>query len=208
MIEYHKITTIFDRDPDTKYKTLLVHQYAKPEFRWLANNQWLGTEKVDGTNIRILWDGEQVRFGGKTERAQVPTHLFAVLQDTFTNLKLAGVFDHGNVCLYGEGYGAKIQSGGGYMEDGTGVSFTLFDVMIAGTWLERHNVEDIALKLSINCVPTVFSGTLIEAANMARDGFKSKYGDRPAEGLVLRPEAELFNRRGDRVITKIKTKDF
>ena len=58
------------------------------------------------------------------------------------------VFDHGNVCLYGEGYGAKIQSGGDYMNDGRSVDFILFDVNIAGIWLEGHNVDDIAEKLS------------------------------------------------------------
>ena len=29
-----------------------------------------------------------------------------------------------------------------------------------------------------------------------------------AEGLVLRPSVQLFNRKGERIITKVKTKDF
>ena len=67
MKEYHKIQTVYLRDPETKYKTLLVGQYAKPEFAYLANNEWVFTEKVDGTNIRIgLVDGEY-RVGGKTD---------------------------------------------------------------------------------------------------------------------------------------------
>ena len=58
MREYHKITTVFDRDPENKFKTLIDGQFSKPEFEYLANNEWDFTEKVDGTNIRIIWDGE------------------------------------------------------------------------------------------------------------------------------------------------------
>ncbi len=208
MDEYHKIETVYKRDPKTNYKTLMDGECAKDEFDWLYENMWVGTEKIDGTSIRVMWDGEQVRFGGKTERAQVPTHLLARLQDLFTNEKLATVFDHGGVCLYGEGFGEKIQSGGGYMADGHGVDFILFDVNIAGLWLERDNVQDIAEKLSIQLVPVMYTGELERAVEFVRDGFKSAFGDRQAEGLVLRPEIELFDRRGQRIITKIKTKDF
>ena len=94
------------------------------------------------------------------------------------------------------------------METGHCVDFSLFDVYIGGIWLERKNVIGIAAKLKIRSVPVVFSGSLIEAANDARDGFQSRVGKRPAEGLVLRPEVELFDRRGERIIAKIKTKDF
>lgn len=40
MNEYHKIQTVFLRDPETKYKTLLEGQYAKPEFEYLKDCEW------------------------------------------------------------------------------------------------------------------------------------------------------------------------
>lgn len=43
---------------------------------------------------------------------------------------------------------------------------------------------------------------------MARLGFKSTWGDFQAEGIVARPSVELKNRAGERIITKIKCKDF
>ena len=43
---------------------------------------------------------------------------------------------------------------------------------------------------------------------MVRKGFKSFWGDFRAEGLVVRPGADLLDRHGNRVITKIKHKDF
>ena len=48
MKEYHKIKTVFKRDPVTKFKTLLEGEFASPEFEYLKNNEWIFTEKVDG----------------------------------------------------------------------------------------------------------------------------------------------------------------
>ncbi|MBU1082564.1 MAG: hypothetical protein KKB59_18905, partial [Spirochaetes bacterium] len=49
MQKYHKIQTVFKRDPETKFKTLLIGDFALPEFEYLKNNLWVYTEKVDGT---------------------------------------------------------------------------------------------------------------------------------------------------------------
>jgi len=69
MNEYHKIKTVFKRDPATKFKTLLNGEYSLAEFEFLKNNKWIWTEKVNGTNIRTIFDGYQIVFGGKTDRA-------------------------------------------------------------------------------------------------------------------------------------------
>lgn len=214
MKEYHKIQTVFLRDPDTNNKFLLEGQWARPEFEFLANLPWEWTEKVNGTNIRILWNNREFQVRGKTDNAQIPVPLRDYLMATFTEEKLDRCFPNENepdgsvnITLYGEGFGARIQKGGGnYNPDGVG--FALFDVYINGVWLERANIEDIAGKLEIPHVPLVGVGTLSEAIDHARTGFKSAWGDFKAEGLVCRPQVGLLNRLGRRVITKIKTKDF
>ena len=83
MNPYHKIKTVYQRDPENKYKTLINGQYATPEFSYLAMNEWLFTEKVDGTNIRIMFDGETITFGGKSDRAQLYAPLVTRLQERF-----------------------------------------------------------------------------------------------------------------------------
>ena len=70
MTEYHKIQTVFLRDPATKMRTLLDGQWALPEFEYLARNPWYFTEKIDGINIRVVFDGESVSFGGRTPRCR------------------------------------------------------------------------------------------------------------------------------------------
>jgi len=205
MKEYHKIQSIYLRDPANNNKTFLEGQFAKPEFEWLKNNEWVFTEKVDGTNIRVHWDSEKIIYGGRTKNAQIPATLIQALNNMFHVDGFKKVFD-GPVTLYGEGYGPKIQKGGGnYRKD---QSFVLFDVRIGDIWLEHHNVMDIGNNLKINWVPTSFTGSLLDGVILCKGGFKSKWGDFQAEGVVARPAVELLDRRGHRIITKIKCKDF
>jgi len=210
MKEYHKIQTVYFRDPENNHKTLLEGTWAKPEFELLKDIDWICTEKIDGTNIRVMWDGENVRFGGKTDNAQIPAILIEALQDTFTNEKMKEVFsDADNVCLYGEGYGKKIQKGGNYLPDRA--DFILFDVKVGDWWLTREANEDVATKLNIGVVPIIGIWKLEQAIEYVKNGFKSTIAhnkDYVAEGLVMKPITELFNRRGERIIAKIKHKDF
>lgn len=201
--EYHKIQTMFKRDE--KSKRIIEGDWTLPEFEYLAGNQWDFTEKVDGTNIRIIWDGEAVAFGGRTDKAQIPAPLVAALIEMFPAEKLKAQFD-GPVVLYGEGYGAKIQKGGGnYRAD---QSFVLFDVRVGGWWLQRLDVHDVGYRLEVEVVPSIARGTLANAIKMVRDGLRSQWGAFDAEGIVARPVIELVARSGHRIITKIKTRDF
>jgi hypothetical protein len=210
MKEYHKIQTVFHRSPESNFKTIMEGKWALPEFEILKDLEWIWTEKIDGTNIRILWDGTTVRFGGKTDEASIPTFLLNVLQDIFTTEKMAAKFGTTDaVCLYGEGYGAKIQKGGNYLPDKT--SFILFDCQIDKWWLQRDRLEDIATTLGIDIVPIIGRGTLLKAVEYTKTGFKSTIAvnkDYTAEGLVMKPPIELFNRKGERIIAKIKARDF
>ena len=207
MKEYHKIQTVFLRDPQTNFKTLLNGQFAMPEFEYLAINIWVFTEKVDGTNIRVMFDGEEINFGGKTDNSEIPAFLINRLNETFLpKLKYFRDIFTGPTCLYGEGYGAKIQKvGGKYRAD---QDFVLFDIKCGDWWLQRKDVEDIVRKLELDIVPIIYKGTLFEMVEMARSGFDSTWGSFMAEGIVARPETELMTRGGHRIITKIKHKDF
>ena len=210
MKTYHKINTIFKRNKDTH--KIIVGDFSCEEFKYLKDNQWVFTEKVDGTNIRIMFDGETIKYGGKTDNAQLHVDLVENLRKMFeSNLELfKETFENKTdnptaICLYGEGYGAGIQKGGCYRGD---KSFVLFDIKAGENWLERENVEDIANKFGIDVVPTIGEGTISEMIEMAKKGFNSQWGDFIAEGIVARPKTEMRARRGDRIITKIKHKDF
>lgn len=207
MEEYYKIQTVFKRDPENRYKTLLHGDYSIPEFEFLKDNEWVFTEKVDGTNIRVIYATDGIEFRGKTDRAQLPSELIKRLNERFLpQLKtFESGFSDGGVCLYGEGYGLKIQAGGKYRQD---QDFVLFDVKIGGWWLQRKDVEDIAVQFGLDVVPIIGSGTLLDMVKKTQVGFNSIWGEFKAEGIVARPATELRTRSGSRLITKIKHKDF
>lgn len=187
-MEYPKIETLYDRDP-AQMSRVIVGQLRCPEFGLV--DRWLLTEKVDGTNIRLILNGGVVSYGGRTDDAQMPPHLLKVLAERFPSERVAAAFEPGtDAILYGEGYGPKIQKGGGdYNQE---PSFRLFDVAVftgrsstaergpdktetdgstppAPTarrlwWLEWEAVKDIAGKIGCRTVPVVLSAASLKDA--------------------------------------------
>ena len=204
-MKYHKINSLFKRDEKGRFTS----EWARPEFEYLKNNLWTFDEKIDGTNIRINWDTKARSFAGRTDNAQIPARLYGELESLFPTEKLQDYFADTPVTLYGEGYGAKIQKGGGnYIADGC--SFILFDVRIGQYWMTRENVEDIAKNLDIKVTPLYGTGTLMEAIRLLRhkDLHSLVSDSAQAEGFILRPLVPLVSRNGDRVISKLKVRDF
>lgn len=208
MKEYHKIETLFERDEQTK--KLIPGNFRDSTVEFLKDNIWQFTEKVDGTNIRVFWDGHRVSFGGRTDNAQIPAHLINRLNDLFggeTNEQMfEQKFGETPVELFGEGYGYKIQTNG-YRDD---VDFILFDAMIGENFQPRESVEDIAKYFGCDIVPIVTEGTLQDGIDYVMNHRESTIAKNGAllEGVVARPKMELRNRAGKRVIVKIKYRDF
>lgn len=210
MVKYEKLETVFARDMNGT-KKLLPGVFRSPTVLFLRNNTWEWTEKVDGTNIGVVWDGYKVSFQGRTENTQIPAMLFEKLNSLFGTQEAEQVFEEQfgekNVILFGEGYGKKIQGcGSKYIPDGVG--FILFDLWINGNYQTRENVELVAKMFGIPAVPVVGYGTIDQAIKYVKGNPKSKLGDLPMEGIVCRPTTELRDRCGNRVITKIKWNDF
>jgi len=181
--------------------------FSIPEFQFLCNNEWLFTEKIDGTNIRVYWDGKNVEFGGREDNSQITSKLVKVLMEKFTNeLMLLTFGDRGGVTLFGEGFGNGVQNGKCYLPDC--VDFILFDIYAGGVWFKREKVENYAKSLDLKIVPIVGKGTIQDAISIVQNGFTSLIADCPAEGLVIKPMINLLTRLGEPIITKIKTRDF
>ena len=208
--EYHKIETLFERDIATK--KLIIGKYRNSTVEFLKDAVWQFTEKVDGTNIRVHWDGHKVSFAGRTDRAQIPKHLLTRLEEMFGGEVNEEIFEQTfgekEVTLYGEGCGQKIQTNG-YID---GVDFILFDVFVGDIPLARENVEGIAEVFGLEVVPIILEGTLQEGIEYVKlhtktiisGGLFGAY----KEGLVARPKVEVCDRLGNRVIVKIKYNDF
>lgn len=211
MKEYIKIETVFERDMNGS-KKLIEGKFRDETVAFLRDCMWEWTEKIDGTNIGVVWDGHVVSYQGRTERAQIPAPLVDRLNELFggeTNEELfEQQFGENEVILFGEGFGNKIQKvGSQYITDG--VDFILFDVYLPDKdlWLKRDAVEGIAKAFGIHVVPVIFSGTIDDAVRFVQSKPMSTIGTAPMEGVVGRPHVELRDRMGKRLIVKVKTKD-
>lgn len=173
-----------------------------------------------------------VRIAGKTDNAQIPKNLLKHMQEKYPDEKVLAALglkefipvsewesEHNwltyeqipNIyTIYGEGYGAGIQSGGWYINDGN--EFIVFDVKVNDIYLLTSARDEIATKLGAPIVPFIGNFTLDEAIDFVRKGFRSLVAEKPeakmAEGLVLRPAFGLKNRMGKRLIVKVKYEDF
>jgi len=208
MSEYHKIETLYERDEETFS--------IKPEL--ILKNRvygilktWHWTEKIDGTNIRVIWQDGKLAFGGKTDNAQLHTELANWLHENITPEKMESAFPDccdAPVVVYGEGYGPGIQKNGRLYA--ASKKFIVFDVRVGFWWLNDENMRDVAAKLGLDAVPYLGEMTLEDATAKVRAGFRSSLngGVAQAEGMVGRPIEALFDKKGHRLIVKLKTKDF
>jgi len=204
MSPYGKTYNIFGRSEDGR--TIARGEYSRPEIRYLADSSWIFEEKVDGTNIRlIISDDGTLEVRGRSDRATVPAGIEDAIRralpgrDELVAAKLTGI------CVYGEGYGPGIQTGGKYREDR---AFVGFDVRTAaGLWCRRDAVQGICAALHLDTAPVVGVGRLQFGVDLVTRGLQSTYGPFFAEGLVARPAALLLGQSGDVVKCKIKHRD-
>ena len=208
--EYHKIETPFERDIDGS-KKLIEGKYRSKYVEQLSNCPWVFTEKIDGTNIRVCWDGHSFSFKGRTDKAQLPAGLVLRLEQLFLNNEMEEMveqmFGDKEVMLIGEGYGAGIQAvGKEYKDDGQ--DFILFDVRVNGMYLDHDNVVQIATALGLDMAPVVLTGTIDDAVKLVKSNPVSLRGTCVMEGVVGRLRYNMYDNRGNRMIVKIKCRDF
>lgn len=220
-MKYPKIETLFDRNENT-FK-VVEGKFRRPEFSLIS--QWLVTEKIDGTNVRVeVYSDGSVLYKGHTDKAQMQTTLIEWLQTALPPSKFEGVFELDqheepklSAVLYGEGYGVKIQKGGNYRN--SGVSFRLFDVAVFGEsrvyWLDWKDTVDVASKLGIDTAPFLGVGDLVTCVDWGKSPVRSLVSsaengnpDYIREGIIAKTEPPLFNKVGQRLMWKLKVKDF
>lgn len=210
MREYQKIGNIFKFDE--KYHTIVG---TNEPYETLSGIIWQGTEKIDGTNIRVHWDGHHIEIAGRTDKAEIPQPLMKYLSSVFLTNESEYVFEQmfgeKETFIFGEGFGCGIQKNGAdYVENGKDARFIIFDVNINGYDLDRENVDSIANTLGLPSVPVVFEGTLDEAKAFVSSRPMSKLngGKHEMEGLVLVPKfIKLYDEHHHMIKCKCKYRD-
>jgi hypothetical protein len=217
--EYPKIETLYNRDG----KYVNIGALRKSEFAIIK--RWSVTEKLNGQNSRItLFYNGEVQYGGKTDKAELRPEVIDNLKKIFPPELLQRILwipdkkRPKSATIYGESYGPKTSAGSGiYRKD---IGFRLFDCLIEGIdgswWLERINIEDIANKLGIRCVPIIgyidyLPSTVQQLIDILGESVvaREEGGIKVIpEGIVARSEPLIYDKKGDRIIWKLKIKDF
>ena len=95
------------------------------------------------------------------------------------------------------------------------INFTVFDMLINDSiWLNDESVRFNCVRMGLDSVPdlgVMFTSDIVE---MCREGFVSVVSEDAirnnliAEGVIAKPPVPLYTQNGDRVIWKLKHKDF
>lgn len=211
MTEYQKIETLYKFDNATKTYT---DEFYSPYVEYLRNNKWLSSEKIDGTNVSVQFDGHRVEFHGRTERSVLPKEVLSALTEKFADseVEFEQLFCGKPAILFMECYGGKIQ-GGVY---GGKERLIGFDIMVDGQYLDKRCIGEIFAKFGVDCVEFKEIENLDEAINEVKSWTEntqagiSKYcekGTTVKEGLVCVPAVRIHDNQGKRIIVKIKVKD-
>ena len=215
--KYTKIETLWKRREGSGL--VMPGEFSLPEFEFLASNPWNWTEKINGENLRLYWDGTEVTIGGRTDTALLPAALVSTLRPLTTDTeRWKRMFPRGNVTVHGEAYGAGINGGGKYRQD---LAMIVFDVRVhdeesGDWWLRRPHIENVASGLGLDVVPFIGTFSLWDAWGLVSGGelpsgvkpLVSAWDGVPIEGIVGKPEVELKTRKGERILTKIKLADY
>ena len=210
MVEYQKIPTLYTFDSKIKR---FVNKIYDPLVDYLKGNEWLCSEKINGMNISVTYDGHRVSWNGRTEDSELPKEVENILRGTFEESEIIfeQMFGEKEVHLFMECYGGKLQ-GGIY---GGKERLVGFDVMVDGYYLDKMVIKDIFEKFGVACVHLTVVSHLSMAIDMVKYWMEhnsvSQYCEdgkqTMPEGLVCVPAARLYDHQGNRVIVKIKVRD-
>lgn len=234
---YEKILAPFSRASSKDKYVDEWGKWAKPEFELLQKVKWVWTQKIDGTNLNIVWDGDKVSYLGHTDKTQWNDRAKKLIEETFCTPEAETVFEqlYGeqpvtvSMELVGKDYNQNYGHPDGY--------FYVFDIKNGATGKYWTNDEVLSHfvnsfdpeKKIMDKVQELFEGGIRDAVNYVKiteatwnsnfttswydDGFhvwkiKNPLGPYPIEGIVGRLPIELYNSKNERVICKVKCKDF
>lgn len=203
----------------------------------LPGIQWVMTEKIHGCNFSFHTDGTRVRvarrsaFLGDTDEFH-NSHLIKAKYEDAVKALHAAIGVPGAIAVYGELYGGgyphatvkalpgvkPIQKGLFYAPD---IHFMAFDIVLltSGAYLPWDQAQALSAQCGIPFTPLLQQGSLDELLAFDVETFETRIppalGLPPlphmtciAEGVVIRPMADLRFADNTRVIIKVKSAKF
>ena len=181
------------------------------------------TEKLHGTNIRFgkvdgkLFIGSRKQIMYDSDNGYNPDYDSYKFYNWFENKGWFDVDWPEGYVFYGEFVGSNIQKGVDYLPDNER-DFVLFDIKDVKNdyylnFYDLHNGFDVYHNYGILTVPIIAQGELSinDLDNIVNEKSYFAYHNGKSslmEGIVIRPEIESRDKRGDRLIAKYKNEKF
>lgn len=212
--KYAKFSSPFKKD-EKWLNTRELSQY-------LPDGRWIITEKIDGANIRIILTKPDEEGNRKIHIASRKLILNSEdksskqFMDCLKEVNLNKIKEYfkdveSTVVIYGEGYGAGVQKGGIYSKE---KNYRVFDIRIGEAYQDFEYVQKVCIDNQLNVVPIMCELTEITYEECLKvlklfqeTLIKEGDGGKP-EGLVYKFEPVLLNKYKERLIFKVKHKDF
>jgi hypothetical protein len=202
---YPKINALWKRTPNGK--RVIPGAYATKYLEDLYLARWTWTEKIDGTNIGLRWLPEENRvvICGKTANAAFHGGLYARLEEIADPDKFRALYGDNHVKVFGEGYGAGIQKGSGYLPH---QDFIVFDVQMGNKYgisasspfMGGGAINDAADMLGVPTVNVLDECSIAGAwSKMVDHEYESTFPGVPLEGIVGRPVTSYYVRFGEEI---------
>lgn len=224
MERYGKTPGPFKRGKNNK---IILGKWSDGTLEYLQDAKFMFTEKLDGTNIRLIyWPacspystpiGEEhvlnstghpayLEIRGRSDNATVH-HKLQEWKDSLDIDLFVKAFGDNRVCIYGEGIGDGIQKGGPQYGS---THFRAFAIKGSRGFLPFQVTSEILRHgLYLETAPVMACCTLNEGIKLVQRGVKSVFGNGKfwAEGLIGLPTVPLYTPKRERIIVKLKHRD-
>ena len=174
----------------------------------------IATEKIDGSNGRWVCIDGILYAGSHYQWKKQGANAWWQMYDKYPELKKF-VTEHPGVVVYGEVYGVNIQKDMPYGLPSGDIRFRAFDLWSDGRYFDIDHAHEMAALYKFPWVNQVYRGTY-NAKAMIELGSKltstiaenSHVFVELAEGIVVRPIHERYDRRCGRVILKVVSPEY
>lgn len=189
----------------------------KPDDPITYFNRAVITHKIDGTNGRLIWDGEELIAGSRNQVLVGGHDNYGFSKWVDNNIDIEPFkedFINVDVVVFGEFFRDSIN---GRVKYGSNSRFRVFDIFINSVFLDWADVVDVAENsLGLDVVPYDY----IDNPNKRKlENYIEDYNDplaienanskkRIGEGIVVRPPIEMKYKKDRRVIYKVKSEKF
>lgn len=210
--KYRKIYTLFERD--SKFK---IVDSLEPHLEGITNiKKFVVTEKIDGTNCGIvITPDKQVLIRKRSDfiKDDKEHHIYYEAINTIDLERIKDYFhdSEATITIFGEACGGSIQKHGTIYSDEP--TFMVFDVQVNNSFFDWLSLKKFCSEVGLKIVPylgdTILEKYTVEyMKNVLERCKKYLYDSEHSEGIVVRSEPPLLNKFGQRMMFKLKFRDF